>query len=87
MTRNERIFADLPIIVDQVQIAAANAAVADTNIHLICAQCPNFIPEGKQLGPGSMCCIASDLFHRSSRSLWQSWRSSPLPYSTCTVTT
>jgi hypothetical protein len=58
---NERKFADLPIVVDQVQIAAANAAMADTNLHLVGAQLSNFIPVCKQFGPGSMCCIASDL--------------------------
>ena len=80
MARNERIFADLPVIVDQVQIAAANAAVADTYIHLVCAQCPDFIPVSKQLGPGSMCRIASDLWHRSSRSLWRSWFAEPAAF-------
>jgi hypothetical protein len=37
VARHEGKFADLPIVIDQVEIAAANATMTDTDFHLISA--------------------------------------------------
>jgi hypothetical protein len=81
MAGNERKSADLPIVIDQMQIAAANATMADTDFDFICTQLSNLIPVRKQFGPGSMCCIPSDLWHCSSctPSWFQLWTASSIP--------
>jgi hypothetical protein len=66
VARNERKFADLPVVVNQMQIAAANTTMTDTNLYFVRTQLSGVIPVCKQFGPGSMCGISSDLWHRSS---------------------
>jgi hypothetical protein len=43
VTRNERIFAEAPIVVDEVDIAVAHAAVRNLNFDLMCRKLPRVV--------------------------------------------
>ena len=88
---DERVAADAPVVVDEVDVRVADAAVSDADLDVIGAELSGRVAEGKQLGSGGVGRESLDIRHgrhisednpmttlsRVSESLYQSrvWRS------------
>jgi hypothetical protein len=53
---DEGIFADAPVIRNQVQIAVANSAMRDANLHFLRTQYSRVVAKGKKFCAGGVGC-------------------------------
>src|SRR5271163_3882345 len=69
MARDEGIAADAPIIVDHVDVAAADAAVGDGNFDLVGLDVPRIVLVRQEFGTGGM--SGKTMKQRHERCPWQ----------------
>src|ERR1700679_3197145 len=63
MARDERILADAPVVGDQVEIAVADAAMGNGDLHFLRSQFARVITKGKQFCSRCVRCKSLDLRH------------------------
>ena len=51
---NERVAADAPVVVDEVDVGVADAAVSDADVDVVGPEFSGRVAEGKQLGSGGV---------------------------------
>src|ERR1700749_1314038 len=69
MAGDERIVADAPVVVDHVDVTAADAAVRNSNFHFVRLDVPGIVLIGQEFGAGGMC--GETLKERHERCPWQ----------------